>query len=139
LVIAKALLPVVDLSEYPNAVVDVYVELVNTDAGTRCAGISAAALALADAGIPMKDMVAAVSVGKSKDDYIVDLNYEEDSAEEGVDFPLAMMPRNGKITLMQMDGIVNKEDIKEFMKLGKKACEKINEVQIKALREKYGK
>jgi hypothetical protein len=25
------------------------------------------------------------------------------------------------------------------MKLGKKACEKINEVQIKALREKYGK
>ncbi|MFA5175849.1 MAG: exosome complex exonuclease Rrp41 [Candidatus Nanoarchaeia archaeon] len=139
LVTEKALLPAVDLSAFPNAVVDVYVELINTDAGTRCAGICAAAMALADAGIPMRDLVSAVSAGKFKGDFIADLNYEEDSAEEGVDFPIAMMPRTGAITLMQMDGIVEKDDIKEFMKIGKKACEKVYEVQKKALREKYGK
>jgi len=53
MVTTKALLPVLDLSECPNAVVDVFVELIETDAGSRCAGICAASMALADAGIPM--------------------------------------------------------------------------------------
>src|SRR3989338_5903436 len=64
LVTEKALLPVVELKQFPNAVVDVFIEIIQANAGTRCAGISAAALALAHAGIPMKDLVAAVSVGK---------------------------------------------------------------------------
>src|SRR3989338_259611 len=55
MVMTKSLEPVVDLSAFPNAVVDIFVELPQTDAGTRCAAISAAAIALADAGIPMKD------------------------------------------------------------------------------------
>src|SRR3990167_5315993 len=67
MVTEKALLPVVDLSAYPNAVVDVFIELPETDAGSRCAGICAAAIALADAGITMKDMVAAISVGQVRD------------------------------------------------------------------------
>ncbi|MFH1211065.1 MAG: exosome complex exonuclease Rrp41, partial [archaeon] len=67
LVTANSLLPVLDLSSYPNTVVDVFVELIQTDAGTRCAGITAAAMALADAGLMMKDLVAAVSVGKVGD------------------------------------------------------------------------
>ena len=56
MVTEKALLPMLDLSAYSGAVVDVSIELIQTDAGTRCAGITAAALALADAGIPMKDL-----------------------------------------------------------------------------------
>lgn len=139
LVIENALNPVVDLSNFPNAVVDVFIELINTDAGTRCAGITAAAMALADAGIPMKDLVCSVSVGKIADKIIVDLNYEEDSHEDGVDFPVAMIPRTGKITLLQMDGIIKREDIKEMLKAAKKACEKINKLQISALKEKYAK
>src|SRR3990167_5230630 len=39
LVTEKALLPVLDLSEYPNAVVDVFIEFPQTNAGSRCAGI----------------------------------------------------------------------------------------------------
>ena len=62
MVTEKALLPVVDLKEFPNAVVDVFIELPQTDAGSRCAGICAASIALAYAGIPMKDLVSAVSV-----------------------------------------------------------------------------
>src|SRR3989338_4140184 len=56
MVTKNALDPVVDLSEFPNSVVDVFIELTETDAGSRCAGICAASIALADAGIPMKDM-----------------------------------------------------------------------------------
>jgi len=139
MVTENALNSIVDLSQYPNAVVDVFIELINTDAGTRCAGITAAAMALADAGIPMKDMVCAVSVGKVEDKIVVDLNYEEDSAEEGVDFPVAIAARSNKITLLQMDGLLKKEDIKDLLRAAKKAAEQVNKVQIKALREKYEK
>ena len=41
---------------------------------------------------------------------------EEDSHEEGVDFPVAVTARTNKITLLQMDGIVKKDDIKEMIK-----------------------
>src|SRR5574342_554892 len=60
MVIKNALLPVMDLKDCPNAVVDVFVELPQTDAGTRCAAICAASMALADAGIEMKDLVSAI-------------------------------------------------------------------------------
>ena len=49
LVTEKALLPVLNLEDYPNAVVDVFIELPETEAGSRCAGICAASMALADA------------------------------------------------------------------------------------------
>src|SRR3989338_8793513 len=47
MVIEKSLQPVVDLQEFPNSVIDVFIELPQTDAGTRCAGICAASIALA--------------------------------------------------------------------------------------------
>src|SRR3990167_3116189 len=76
LVTEKALLPVVELKQFPNAVVDVFIQITQANSGTRCAGISAAALALAHAGIPMKDMVAAISVGKVGDKIVIDLDKE---------------------------------------------------------------
>ena len=51
LVVKHALELVIDLSAFPNSVVDVYIELPQTDAGTRCAAITAAAMALADARV----------------------------------------------------------------------------------------
>ena len=63
MVTQKAINPVLDLSDYPNSVLDVFIELTQTDAGSRCAGICAASLALADAGVMMKDLVVSVAVG----------------------------------------------------------------------------
>jgi exosome complex component RRP41 len=138
MVTTKALLPLLDLSDYPNTVIDVFIELIQTDAGTRCAGITAAAMALADAGIPMKDLVTAVAVGRIEDGVVVDVNKEEEDYEGGMaDIAMAMSTRTGKVTLLQMDGDVTKEQLQEALKAGKKACEKIKEVQIKALKEKY--
>jgi len=133
------LLPVLDLKEYPNAVVDLFIELPQTDAGTRCAGISAAAMALADAGFAMKDLVAAVAVGKVGGKILADLNYDEEAYEEepGTDIPVAMMPNNDKITLLQMDGEVTREELKQALALAKKKCKEIYEIQKKALKDKY--
>jgi len=138
LVTGKALLPVLNLEEYPNTVVDVFIELPQTEAGSRCAGICAASMALADAGLIMKDLVAAVSVGRVDDKLVVDLDYSEESYDGIVaDIPIAMIPNSNKITLLQMDGMIPKEDVKKVLEMAKKACKKIYEVQKSALKDKY--
>lgn len=141
MVTENALLPVLDLREYPNAVVDVYIDLPQTDAGTRCAGICAAAMALADAGLEMKDMVAAVAVGNVQGSIVADLTYDEESNKtetEGVaDTPVAFMPNSGKLTLLQMDGPNTRQSLKQALELGRDVCKKIVAVQKAALRAKY--
>ncbi|MDO8628380.1 MAG: exosome complex exonuclease Rrp41 [Nanoarchaeota archaeon] len=137
LVTEKALLPVLDLSQYPNAVIDVFVELVETDAGTRCAGICAAALALADAGIPMKDLPAAISVGIIEDQVIVDIDSYEDCDIGAVDVPVAMLPRTGDITLLQMDGIIEPDVLKKVIEKASAAIKKVNDVQREAIKKRY--
>jgi len=138
LVTKEALLPVVDLEEYPNSVVDVFIELPQTEAGSRCAGICAASMALADAGLAMKDLVAAISVGRVDDKLVVDLDYAEEDYDGIVaDIPIAMMPNHDKITLLQMDGLVSKDDLKKVLEMGKKVLRDIYEVQKKALKAKY--
>lgn len=139
LVTEKALAPVLDLSEYPKTVVDVFIELIQTDAGTRCAGICAASLALADAGMCMKDLVCAVATGIVNDNPVVDLSYEDEASEGAVDIPLAIMPRTGEITLLQLDGVVDKKQFKKAVELGKKGCQKIYKLQQETLRKKYSR
>lgn len=139
MVMANALLPVLDLKEWPNSVVDVFVDLPQTDAGTRCAALCAASMALADAGLLMKDMVTAIAIGKVEDKIVVDLNYEEDSYEHGSDIAIAMLPGTGKITLLQMDGQITPEDLKEVFAKAEAACKKILKVQKAALQERFKK
>jgi exosome complex component RRP41 len=137
MVIQNALLPVLDLKDFPNSVVDVFVELPQTDAGTRCAAITAAAMALADAGLEMKDMVAAIAAGRVEDKIVIDLEYREDSHEDGADIPVAVLPNSGQVTLLQMDGEVTREQINECIEKAKEACKKIYEIQKNALKDKF--
>ena len=138
MVTEKALLPVLDLDDFPNAVVDVFIEFPQTDAGTRCAGICAASMALADAGLKMKDMVASVSVGRVDEAVLVDLNYEEEAFDGAVaDVPLAFLQRNKEVSLLQMDGEITEQQLFKAIEMGQKACDKIHAVQQKALKDKY--
>lgn len=131
-----ALLPVLFTKMYPKAVIDVVVEVLQADAGTRTAGINAASLALADAGIPMKGLVSACAVGKVDDTLVLDLNKDEDNFGNA-DLPVAMTP-DGKITLIQMDGHYTKDELKEALVMAKKGCAQIYELQRKALIDRYG-
>lgn len=138
MVTTNALEPVVNLDDFPNAVVDVFIEFPQTDAGSRCAGICAASIALADAGISMKDMVTAVSCGKIDDTLIVDLDYNEEAFEgEVADIPIAMIPSTEQISLLQMDGIIKKEQLMTALDMVKTACHKLYDIQKNALKEKY--
>jgi exosome complex component RRP41 len=137
---------VLDLKDYPNSVIDVFIELPQTDAGSRCAGICAASIALADAGVKMKDMVSAVAVGKVDDKVVIDLDYNEEAYDhiEGgdpkahiSDIPVAMIPSTGEISLLQMDGIIDKESLAIALDKAKIACAKIKKIQIQAIKDKY--
>lgn len=132
-----ALEPIVMLENYPNQVVDVYINIIQADAGTRCAGINAAAMALAHAGIPMKDMVSSIAVGKLDKTVVVDLTKEEEDYHVGegpTDIPITMT-HSGKVTHMQLDGKITASQLKEAVDLAKGACEKIYDIQKKALKD----
>ena len=130
-VIREALEPAIFLEYYPRTAIDVFVEVLQADGGTRCASITAASLALADAGIPMKDLVAACAAGKVDDAIVLDLMDTEDKIG-AADVPVALMPNLDAITLLQMDGELSREDLLECLKLARKACAKIYALQKKA-------
>ncbi len=138
LVTAKAFEEVICLEEFPNAVIDVHIDIPQADAGTRCAGICAASIALADAGIPMKEMVAGVAVGRTSDTLLVDLDYSEEAHSEGAtDLPVAITSVSKKISLLQMDGALSKTQLMDVLEKAEGACDKINEIQLNALKERY--
>jgi len=133
-----ALSPVVMLEELPGTVIDVHINILQANAGTRCAGINAAAMALAHAGIPMKEMISAVAMGKMDTTIVADVDKEEEDYEDGegaTDIPMAYLSNSGKITLLQLDGRIQPEKFKEAIEAGREACKKIAEVQKKALKE----
>ena len=133
-----ALEPVLMIDKYPNNVIDVHISIIQADASTRCAGINAAAMALAQAGIPMKNLVSSVSIGKIDKTLVVDLDKFEDSefddGEGSTDIPITLTP-SGEITHIQLDGKISKEQLKEAMELAKKATKEIYKIQKKALKE----
>jgi exosome complex component RRP41 len=135
-VIKEALLPSVILKDYPRTVVDVFIEVLQADGGSRCAALDAASVALADAGIPMRDLVSACAAGKVADRIVLDVNNEEDQ-EGQADMPVALMPNVGKITLLQLDGMLKPEEFKTCMQTALVGCRRVYEVQRKALMEKY--
>ncbi|MGC8661286.1 MAG: exosome complex exonuclease Rrp41 [Nitrososphaeria archaeon] len=135
-VIRDALESSLILDEFPKTLLDIYVEVLQSDGGSRSASITAASVALADAGIPMKDLVEAVAVGKVDGTLVVDLSDKEDKEGE-VDLPIAFLLNENMITLLQMDGKMTVDEFKEAVKMAKEAAMKIKEKQKEALGKKY--
>ena len=139
----KALQPAVRLENFPNCVVEVYIMILQANAGTRTAGINAASLALAHAGLPMVDLVSSVSVGKIGGKLCVDLIKEEEDFEEkngeksATDIPVAILPRLGKVSLLQLDGKVSRKELAEALEMANESCKKIYEEQKRVLKETF--
>ena len=135
-VIRESLEPAIMSEYFPRATIDIFIEVLQADAGTRCAGITAASLALADAGIPMRELVAACAAGKIEGKVILDLSDIEDKKGEA-DLPVALMPKSNVISLIQMDGSLSDEEFRQALDLSTDACRKIYEMQREALKLKY--
>ena len=136
-IISEALEAVTMTELFPRATIDVYMEVLQANAGTRCAAITAASVAMADAGIPMKGLVTGCAAGKAGDRVILDLGQEEDNFGQA-DVPLAIVPRTGEIVLLQMDGHLTQEEFDEAFRLATEAAVNVvYPLQVEALKRRY--
>ena len=135
-VIRETFEPAIFLEKFPRTSIDLFIEVLQADGGTRCAGITVASLALADAGIPMRDLVVACAAGKADGHLVLDLNDIEDKEGEA-DVPVAYMPNFDAIGLLQMDGQLTIDEFKEAMDLALDGCRQIYAVQKESLKAKY--
>jgi exosome complex component RRP41 len=135
-VIGEAFESVVFAEEFPRTSIDVYIEVLQANAGTRCAGLVAASVALADAGIPMVDLLPAVAVGKVAGAIALDLKKEEDNFGEA-DLPMALVPQSGRLVLLQMEGHMTEEELSRALDLGVEGCKQIYATMKAALKERY--
>ena len=126
-----------------RAVVDY--SALQADGGTRTAAITGAYVALADAvshlreldvlkGEPLKDSVAAVSVGFVEGVPLLDLAYEEDS-QAGTDMNIVM---TGAGEFIEVQGTAegapfNRADLDRLLDLGAAGCAELTRLQREAL------
>jgi len=121
---------------FPKTMIDISMEILQSDGGTRIAGITAASVAVVDAGIPVKDLVQGVSVGKVEGKLVVDLGKTEDNFGQS-DVPAIVSLRSKEILLYQMDGMLTKDEIHESLDLIFEAAKVVRQKQADALKEKY--
>lgn len=135
-VMRESLEPSLILSDYPRAVIDVFVEVLQADGGSRCAGINAASVALADAGINMRDLVSACAAGRLNDHIVLDIDDVEDK-EGDADMPIAYLPNMDQITLLQLDGKLSSSQFNECINKAIQGCKMVYEIQKESLMKKY--
>jgi exosome complex component RRP41 len=141
MVTSQALRSVALLDKFPRTAIDVFVYVTQADASTRITGLNAASVAMAEAGIPMKSLVAGVTFGKIYDEkgvghVAVDLFKPEDQWGMS-DVAYARAPDTGEVVLLQMDGDMTKEEFDKGKAMADKSIEIVHKAQIKALKDKY--
>jgi ribonuclease PH len=143
--IGRSLRAVVDLSSFGERTVTLDCDVIEADGGTRTAAVNGASAALYDAfrglvegGLipyhPMRDLVAAVSVGIVAGEPVLDLDYEEDSAA-GVDMNVVM---TGAGQFVEVQGTAESapftdKELQAMLRLGKRGIRKLLQLQRKTL------
>jgi exosome complex component RRP41 len=131
----EALERAIFLERFPNTAIDIFVEVLDSNAGTRIACLTAAAVAVADAGIPMRDLVTGITVGRADGNLLVDLNKHEEDAPDAVDLSAAFLPNSKEVVLLQMDGEITPQEFSALMKTATENIQKVYDLQKKALKD----
>ncbi|MCH8907064.1 MAG: exosome complex exonuclease Rrp41 [Candidatus Heimdallarchaeota archaeon] len=121
---------------YPRSAIDVNVQIFESDGGTRTAAAIAASAALADAGVPMRDLVGGIASGIIDDEVVLDLTGYEDMKGTG-DMPILYSPSIDEVGLFQLDGLFTLEQFKQAYSYSLKAIEGIVDIIKNALKSKY--
>ncbi len=135
----EAFEPIIMKELFPRSGIDVFVEVLQADAGTRTACLNAASVALVDAGVAMKGIITAVAVAKVDGQLVLDPMKEEDNFGEA-DVPFAFLIRNSRIesiALLQMDGRMTVDEVKKGLQMAKRGAMQIYEMQRDAIMRKY--
>ena len=135
--IGRALRATIDLEKLGERTIMIDCDVIQDDGGTRTASITGAYLALELAiekliderklkEMPIKAKVAAISVGKVRNELLLDLEYEEDSRAD-VDMNIVM---NDKGQFIELQGTVEEAtftqtELLKFIELSKNAFDKL--------------
>lgn len=146
--IGRSLRAVVDLEALGERAITVDCDVLEADGGTRTASITGAFVALADAihsmkGLlgdrqPLKDSVAAVSVGLVEGKAVLDLDYHEDFAAE-VDMNVVMTGA-GRFVEVQGTGeeaTFSEQELSSLVKLARGGIRKLQQLQQEALGKQW--
>jgi len=146
--IGRSLRSVTDLNGFGERSIWIDCDVIQADGGTRTVSITGAYVALVDAfrkmvrngvieDVPVKDSVAAISVGKVEGEVLLDLNYEEDSKAE-VDMNI-VMTGSGKFVEIQgtaEGGVFSKEEMDGLIKIAQDGIKILTRIQKKSLEGK---
>jgi len=143
--IGRSLRSVVNLNEFGERSIWIDCDVIQADGGTRTASITGAYVALVDAfrkmmkegimeNIPIRDSVAAVSIGKVGGTILLDLNYEEDSRAE-VDMNVVMTGRGGFVEIQGTaeGSVFSKEEMDDLIRMAQKGIRELTRIQKKVL------
>lgn len=146
--IGRSLRSVTDLNGFGERTIWIDCDVIQADGGTRTASITGAYVALVDAfrkmvknglieKVPIKGLVAAISVGKVDGKVLLDLNYEEDSRAE-VDMNV-VMTGDGKFVEIQgtaEESVFTKKEMDELTRIAQKGIKELTRIQKKVLEGK---
>ena len=143
--IGRSLRSVADLNGFGERTIWIDCDVIQADGGTRTASITGAYVALVDAlrkmvkegkieRMPIKDSVAAISVGKVAGHIVLDLNYEEDSRAE-VDMNIVMTGQGGFVEIQgTAEGAVfSKKEMDALVRVAQKGIQELTRIQKKVL------
>eukprot|EP00929_Paragymnodinium_shiwhaense_P003196 TRINITY_DN103628_c0_g1_i1.p1 TRINITY_DN103628_c0_g1~~TRINITY_DN103628_c0_g1_i1.p1 ORF type:complete len:257 (+),score=37.89 TRINITY_DN103628_c0_g1_i1:46-816(+) len=122
------------LEQYPRSQIKLFVQILQSDGGGVSAAINAASLALADAGIPMRDLVVACSAGILGRKPALDLSREEENAG-GAQILLAAHSGAKKISLVEVESKVPDGQFQPLYDCALAGCNAIAEQMRNALLE----
>ncbi|CAG8764875.1 20387_t:CDS:2, partial [Racocetra persica] len=130
--------PVIMTSLFARSQIDIYLQILQFDGGTIQICINAATLALIDAGIPMQEYVCALSPGETRKSKYGTIFDNLNNAEEMADTPeltVALLPKSGKFTLLQMDSRLHVDKLEPVMNLAALGCKDIYKTLDETVRE----
>ncbi len=145
--VGRALRAVTDMKPLGERTIWIDCDVIQGDGGTRTASITGSFIALCDAlnklkkdglfnKIPIRDFVAATSVGILERNLLLDLTYEEDSKAE-VDMNIVM---TGKGEFIEIQGTAerkafNQEQMNQLLDLAKNGIQGLIDLQRNALKD----
>jgi ribonuclease PH len=148
--IGRSLRSVVDLTSFGKRTIWIDCDVIQADGGTRTAAITGSFVALADAfrflnkkklltSPPLRDSLAAISIGILRGKLHLDLNYQEDSRAE-VDMNFVMTGSGG---LVEVQGTAERnpftpDDLNKMMAAARKAVLRLTRLQSESLRNPRG-
>lgn len=129
-----ALEPVVLLQAFPKAVLDVYCTILEAGGSELAAAVTAAAAAVADAGIEMVDLSPACSVSRVDGALLLDPTADESYREEA-SLLVALSATNNEVTQLVARGTWSGSQLKDGLELAMGGCLQLDAVMRQCLVE----